>query len=110
MRERQAERVSGASAELIAEERVLDALVGPGASPATRDSLPQAPARAASSTTRRSRSRCRYGGAGMPTFEIPGMPGAQIGVINIGDMFGKALAAAAPRRAASTVRRITRPS
>ncbi|MDC9701194.1 MAG: ATP-dependent protease ATPase subunit HslU [Alphaproteobacteria bacterium] len=27
----------------------------------------------------------------MPGFEIPGMPGAQIGMINLGDMFGKTL-------------------
>ena len=29
------------------------------------------------------------GGAGMPMFEIPGMPGAQVGAISIGDIFGK---------------------
>ena len=29
------------------------------------------------------------GGGGMPLFEIPGMPGAQMGAISIGDMFGK---------------------
>ena len=55
----------------------------------------------ASSTTRRSRSRCSRHGGGMPMFEIPGMPGAQIGVINIGDMFGKA------RRGRTKTRRVT---
>ncbi len=76
-----------ARAELNAEERVVDALVGPGASPATRESF---------------RKRLRAGelndkdieievlsGGGMPMFEIPGMPGAQMGAINIGDIFGK---------------------
>ena len=29
-------------------------------------------------------------GGGMPSFDIPGMPGAQLGMINLGDMFGKA--------------------
>ena len=29
------------------------------------------------------------GGGGMPMFEIPGMPGAQMGAISIGDIFGK---------------------
>jgi ATP-dependent HslUV protease ATP-binding subunit HslU len=29
------------------------------------------------------------GGASMPLFEIPGMPGAQMGAISIGDIFGK---------------------
>ena len=36
------------------------------------------------------------GGGGMPLFEIPGMPGAQMGAISIGDIFGK-LGGAAPR-------------
>ena len=30
------------------------------------------------------------GAAGMPTFDIPGMPGAQMGMLNLGEMFGKA--------------------
>jgi ATP-dependent HslUV protease ATP-binding subunit HslU len=79
-----------ARAEKNAEERVLDALVGPGSSPATRDSF---------------RKRLRTGelndkeieiqvsdspGGGLPMFDIPGAPGASIGAINIGDMFGKA--------------------
>ena len=79
-----------ARAEKNAEERVLDALVGPGASPATRESF---------------RKRLRTGelndkeieiqvadtpGAGLPMFDIPGQPGASIGAINIGDMLGKA--------------------
>ena len=42
----------------------------------------------ANSTTRKSRSR-RSPRGGMPMFEIPGMPGAQMGAISIGDMFGK---------------------
>src|SRR3954467_9211662 len=29
------------------------------------------------------------GGGGMPMFEIPGMPGAQMGAISLGDIFGK---------------------
>ncbi|MGP9813062.1 ATP-dependent protease ATPase subunit HslU [Rhodopseudomonas sp. NSM] len=76
-----------ARAQIAAEERVLDALVGPGSSPATRDSF---------------RRRLRSGelddkeievetqaGSGSPMFEIPGMPGGQIGAISIGDIFGK---------------------
>ena len=64
--------------------------------PRTRSARSCAPA---SSTTRRSRSRCRPSGGGMPLFEIPGMPGAQMGAISIGDMFGK-LGGSAPRRGA----------
>jgi ATP-dependent HslUV protease ATP-binding subunit HslU len=77
------------SAHLAAEERVLDALVGENASPATRESF---------------RKRLRDGelddkdieievsdtGGGMPSFDIPGMPGAQVGMINLSDMLGKA--------------------
>ena len=44
----------------------------------------------ANSTTRKSRSRWPGSGGGMPMFEIPGMPGAQMGAISIGDMLGKA--------------------
>ncbi len=77
-------------AELAAEERVLDALVGKSASHDTRQSF---------------RTRLRQGemndkeieldvaeahGSGMPTMDIPGMPGAQMGMINIQDMLGKA--------------------
>ena len=78
-----------ANAEKNAEERVLDALVGPGASETTRESF---------------RKRLRDGelndkdieiqvsdaGSGMPMLEIPGAPGASIGAINIGDILGKA--------------------
>ncbi|HMD65265.1 MAG TPA: ATP-dependent protease ATPase subunit HslU [Stellaceae bacterium] len=77
-------------AELAAEERVLDALVGAGASADTRQKF---------------RKRLREGelddreieiavqesaAANLPTFEIPGMPGAQMGMLNLGDIFGKA--------------------
>ncbi|WP_322988192.1 ATP-dependent protease ATPase subunit HslU [Hoeflea sp.] len=79
-----------AKARLNAEERVLDALVGGTASPATRDSF---------------RKKLRDGllddkeieievadtGTGMPQFELPGMQGGNIGVLNIGDLLGKAM-------------------
>ncbi|GAB4118628.1 MAG: ATP-dependent protease ATPase subunit HslU [Rhodothalassiaceae bacterium] len=78
-------------AELAAEERVLDALVGKAAAPETRQ---------------RFRTQLREGVLndreieieiadtalpGLPSFEIPGMPGAQMGMINLSDMLGKAL-------------------
>jgi ATP-dependent HslUV protease ATP-binding subunit HslU len=76
-------------AEIRAEERVLDALVGTNATADTRQKF---------------RKMLREGqlndkeievpvqenvGANMPTFDIPGMPGAQMGMVNLGDMFGK---------------------
>ncbi len=78
-----------AQSQKLAEERVLDALVGDKASIATRESF---------------RKRLRSGDLDnneieiaisesnqMPQFEIPGMPGANIGMINISDMLGKSM-------------------
>src|SRR5664279_5583969 len=77
-----------ARAELAAEERVLDALVGPGSSPATRESF-RKKLRAGEINDKEIEIEVQGGGAGMPMFEIPGMPGAQMGAINLGDIFGK---------------------
>ena len=76
-------------AQKLAEERVLDALVGNKASVATKESF---------------RKRLRNGDldnneisidisetAQMPQFEIPGMPGANVGMINISEMLGKSM-------------------
>jgi ATP-dependent HslUV protease ATP-binding subunit HslU len=86
-----------AQAEARAEERVLDALVGAGSSPSTRETF---------------RMRLRNGelndkeveiemkdAGGMPSFEIPGMPNAQISMVGLGDIFGKAFGGKSkPRR------------
>src|SRR4029453_12140080 len=71
-----------ARAEVAAEERVLDALVGPNASAATRNRFRR------ELNDKEIEVEVQASG-GMPTFEIPGMPGAQIGAISIGDIFGK---------------------
>jgi len=76
-----------ARAEVAAEERVLDALVGANASAATRDSF-RRKLRNGEMNDKEIEVETQAGG-GMPTFEIPGMPGAQIGAISIGDIFGK---------------------
>ncbi len=79
-----------AKAQQLAEEKVLDALVGNKASVATRESF---------------RKRLRNGdldnnkieievldtASSMPSFEIPGMPGANVGMVNIGDILGKSM-------------------
>ncbi len=78
-----------AKAEKSAEERVLDALVGPGASPATRDSFRKR-LRDGELNDKEIEIQVAEAGGGMPMFEIPGAPGASIGAINIGDMLGKA--------------------
>ncbi len=77
-----------AKAELAAEERVLDALVGPGSGPATRESF-RKKLRAGEVNDKEIEIEVQSSGSGMPMFEIPGMPGAQMGAINIGDIFGK---------------------
>ena len=78
-----------AKAQLNAEERVIDALVGSGAAVSTREAF---------------RKRLRANELddkeieiqvadmpSMPSFEIPGMPGSQVGMINLSEMLGKAL-------------------
>ncbi len=77
-----------ARAELAAEERVLDALVGPGSGPGTRESF-RKKLRTGELNDKEIEIEVQSGGGGMPMFEIPGMPGAQMGAINIGDIFGK---------------------
>ena len=66
---------------------MLDALVGPGSSPATRDSF-RRKLRAGELNDKEIEIEVQASG-GMPLFEIPGMPGAQMGAISIGDIFGK---------------------
>ena len=76
-----------ARAQLAAEERVLDALVGANSSAATRDSF-RKKLRAGELNDKEIEVETQSSG-GMPMFEIPGMPGAQMGAISIGDIFGK---------------------
>jgi ATP-dependent HslUV protease ATP-binding subunit HslU len=77
-----------ARAQLAAEDRVLDALVGPGSGAATRDSF-RKKLRAGELNDKEIEIETQSSGSGMPMFEIPGMPGAQMGAISIGDIFGK---------------------
>jgi ATP-dependent HslUV protease ATP-binding subunit HslU len=77
-----------ARAELSAEDRVVDALVGANASPATKDSF-RRKLRAGELDDKEIEIEVQSSSSGMPMFEIPGMPGAQMGAISIGDIFGK---------------------
>src|SRR6266704_2223467 len=86
VRERKRKDVQ-ARAQLAAEERVLDALVGANSSAATRDSF-RKKLRAGELNDKEIEVESQSSG-GMPMFEIPGMPGAQMGAISIGDIFGK---------------------
>jgi ATP-dependent HslUV protease ATP-binding subunit HslU len=75
-------------AEQAAEERVLDALVGPGSSPATRESF-RKKLRVGELDDKEIEIEVQQNISSMPMFEIPGIPGAQMGAISIGDIFGK---------------------
>jgi ATP-dependent HslUV protease ATP-binding subunit HslU len=77
-----------ARAELAAEDRVVDALVGATASPATKESFRRR-LRAGELNDKEIEIEVQSGPAGLPMFEIPGMPGAQMGAISLGDIFGK---------------------
>jgi ATP-dependent HslUV protease ATP-binding subunit HslU len=80
-----------ARAELAAEERVLDALVGDSASAETRQKF-RLMLRSGELDGREIDVEVTdSGSASLPTFEIPGMPGAQMGMLNLGDIFGKAM-------------------
>jgi ATP-dependent HslUV protease ATP-binding subunit HslU len=87
VRERKRKDVA-ARAQLAAEERVLDALVGANASAATRDSF-RKKLRAGELNDKEIEIETQSSGSGFPMFEIPGMPGAQMGAVSIGDIFGK---------------------
>ena len=90
-----------AKAELAAEERVLDALVGNAASAETRQKFRKL-LREGALADREIEIELQdsSGGLQLPTFEIPGMPGAQMGMLNLQDMLGKAFGGgrAKPRR------------
>jgi ATP-dependent HslUV protease ATP-binding subunit HslU len=78
-----------ARAQLAAEERVLDALVGGDASESTRQAF-RLKLRNGELDDKEIEINVQDSGGGMPAFEIPGMPGAQMGMINLNDMLGKA--------------------
>lgn len=88
-----------AKAELRAEERVVDALCGENASPETRQKFRKM-LREGTLNDKEIEVQVADSGAGsLPTFDIPGMPGAQMGMLNLNDIFGKAFAGRTkPRR------------
>jgi len=77
-----------AKAELAAEERMLDALVGASASASTRDAF-RRKLRMGELDDKEVEIELPHSGGGLPMFELPNMPGASVGAINLGDIFGK---------------------
>ena len=96
VREKKREAVK-AKAHLAAEERVLDALVGDTASPTTRDSF-RKKLRDGELDNKEIEIEVADNANPMGGMEIPGMPGASIGVMNINDMFGKAFGGKTKKR------------
>ena len=89
-RERLREEVKS-KAVVHAEERILDALVGESASPETRQKFRQLLHNGELVDRNVEIQVSDSGGFSMPTIDVPGMPGAQMGMLNLGDVFGKAL-------------------
>ncbi len=79
-----------ARATLAAEERLLDALVGANASPATRDSF-RKKLRDGELAEKEVELELAQPSSGLPMFELPNFPGASVGAISIGDIFGKSM-------------------
>jgi ATP-dependent HslUV protease ATP-binding subunit HslU len=77
-----------ARAESAAEERILDSLTGPG-STAARESF-RKKLRAGELDEKEIELQLADSGPSLPMLDIPGQPGASMGVLNLGDMFGKA--------------------
>jgi ATP-dependent HslUV protease ATP-binding subunit HslU len=92
-----------ARAHINAEERVLEALVGKTASPATRDSF-RKKLREGEMDDKEIEIEIADSGGGMPGFEIPGMPGANIGVLNINEMLTKAMGGQRSKTIKTTVK------
>ncbi len=79
-----------ARAELQAEERVLDALVGEGAGKETREKFRVMLRQGQLADKEIEIQVSDAASMGLPTFDIPGMPGSQMGMINLNEMMGKA--------------------
>ena len=80
-----------ARAEATAEERVLDAVCGEKASAETRQKFRKMLREGTLAEREIDVEVQEAGVSGMPTFDIPGMPGASMGMININEMLGKAM-------------------
>ncbi len=96
VRERKHKEVS-AQAAINAEERILDALVGKSAGASTRDSFRQK-LRAGELDDKEVDIEVADHSNVMPSFEIPGMPGAQMGMVNLNDILGKAMGSRTKQR------------
>ncbi len=96
IREQMREEVK-ARAEAAAEERVIEAIAGEDAREATREMF-RKKLRAGELDDTEIEIEVTDHGGGMPMFEIPGQPGQSMGMLNLGDIFGRALGGRSTRR------------
>ena len=101
-RERKRKEVK-AKAELKAEEKVLDSLVGNKASVATRESFRKR-LRSGDLDNNEIEIEVESASSGMQSFEIPGMPGGNVGMVNLGDILGKSMGTKKGKRKKMTVK------
>jgi|TARA_B110000211_G_scaffold189303_1_gene215503 ATP-dependent HslUV protease ATP-binding subunit HslU len=101
-RERKRKEVK-AKAELKAEEKVLDSLVGNKASVATRESFRKR-LRSGDLDNNEIEIEVQSASSGMQSFEIPGMPGGNVGMVNLGDILGKSMGTKKGKRKKMTVK------
>tara|TARA_Y100000591_G_scaffold317239_1_gene326715 strand:- start:1026 stop:2402 length:1377 start_codon:yes stop_codon:yes gene_type:complete len=101
-RERKRKEVK-AKAELKAEEKVLDSLVGNKASVATRESFRKR-LRNGDLDTNEIEIEVQDTSSGLQSFEIPGMPGGNVGMVNLGDILGKSMGGKKGKKKKMTVK------
>ncbi|MBI78426.1 MAG: HslU--HslV peptidase ATPase subunit [Rhodospirillaceae bacterium] len=87
-----------AKAELAAEERVIEALVGENAGEETRQRFRKMLREGELDDREVELDLSDNSGTSLPTFDVPGMPGAQMGMLNLNDMLGKAFGGQTKKR------------
>ena len=92
-----------AKAQKLAEERVLDALVGNKASVATRESFRKR-LRTGDLDNNEIEIEVQNTSSGLQSFEIPGMPGGNVGMVNLGDILGKSMGGKKGKKKKMTVK------
>ncbi len=92
-----------AKAELKAEEKVLDALVGNKASVATRESFRKR-LRTGDLDNNEIEIEVQNSSSPLQSFEIPGMPGGNVGMVNLGDILGKSMGGKKGKKKKMTVK------
>jgi ATP-dependent protease HslVU, ATPase subunit len=91
------------SAEANAEERLLNALVGENATEETRQKFRKKLRENAIDTLEIEITVQENSSLSMPTIDVPGMPGAQMGMLNLSDIFGKAFGGSMKKRKMTVV-------